>query len=262
MRTRHGRISTIGAWGGKVRAYAQQLGRRRGGGLRSAQLQAGVVGQQREPDLDLGDSVRCAASASCRARHAALSATTAKTAACAGRCSRTSKRSMTTVRAKAVRSIALSSSCPSRRGDASHGPRGYRFTRHARTGLAPETERDRGVAVVPPSTAGTDGRAASMQEMSGPYSDLTPQFRSTAGGWQQASRLPGSLPLEAAWSNCRRLLRQSERRGYALALSKVQSVDQRMRLECGVRFRQLRTCRRTRPGQLCADIVAKVDFRR
>ena len=34
--------------------------------------------------------------------------------------------------------------------------------------------------------------------------------------------------------------------------SKVQSVDQRMRLECGVCFRQLRTCRRTRPGQLCA----------
>jgi len=25
-----------------------------------------------------------------------------------------------------------------------------------------------------------------------------------------------------------------------------------MRLECGVGFRQLRTCRRTRPGQLCA----------
>ena len=37
------------------------------------------------------------------------------------------------------------------------------------------------------------------------------------------------------------------------ALSKVQSVDQRMRLEGGVGFRQLRTCRRTRPGQLCAD---------
>jgi hypothetical protein len=34
--------------------------------------------------------------------------------------------------------------------------------------------------------------------------------------------------------------------------SKVQSVDQRMRLECDVGFRQLRTCRRTRPGQLCA----------
>jgi hypothetical protein len=37
-----------------------------------------------------------------------------------------------------------------------------------------------------------------------------------------------------------------------VALSKVQSVDQRMRLECGVGFRQLRMCRRTRPGQLCA----------
>jgi hypothetical protein len=36
-------------------------------------------------------------------------------------------------------------------------------------------------------------------------------------------------------------------------ISKVQSVDQRMRLECGVGFRQLRTCRRTRPGQLCAN---------
>ena len=36
---------------------------------------------------------------------------------------------------------------------------------------------------------------------------------------------------------------------------KVQSVDQRMRLECGVGFRQLRTCRRTRPGQLCAKAL-------
>jgi len=35
-------------------------------------------------------------------------------------------------------------------------------------------------------------------------------------------------------------------------LSKVQSVDQRMRLERGVGFRQLRTCRRRRPGQLWA----------
>ena len=41
-------------------------------------------------------------------------------------------------------------------------------------------------------------------------------------------------------------------------LSKVQSVDQRMRLECGVGFRQLRTCRRTRPGQLCANRVSGV----
>ena len=32
-------------------------------------------------------------------------------------------------------------------------------------------------------------------------------------------------------------------------LSKVQSVDQRMRLACGVGFRRLRTCRRTRPGR-------------
>jgi hypothetical protein len=47
----------------------------------------------------------------------------------------------------------------------------------------------------------------------------------------------------------------------ALGLSKVQSVDQRMRLECGVGFRQLRTCRRTRLGQLCADFVAKVENR-
>jgi hypothetical protein len=38
-------------------------------------------------------------------------------------------------------------------------------------------------------------------------------------------------------------------------------TDQRMRLECGVGFRQLRTCRRTRPGQLCADFVAKVENR-
>ena len=40
--------------------------------------------------------------------------------------------------------------------------------------------------------------------------------------------------------------------GWRAGLSKVQSVDQRMRLECGVGFRQLRTCRRKRPGQLCA----------
>jgi hypothetical protein len=31
-------------------------------------------------------------------------------------------------------------------------------------------------------------------------------------------------------------------------LRKVQSVDQRMRLEGGVGFRELRTCRRTHPG--------------
>jgi hypothetical protein len=47
--------------------------------------------------------------------------------------------------------------------------------------------------------------------------------------------------------------RAANRTGLRTAgLSKVQSVDQRMRLECGVGFRQLRTCRRTRPGQLCA----------
>ena len=62
---------------------------------------------------------------------------------------------------------------------------------------------------------------------------------------------PGSLPLEATLRNCRRILRQSSG-GAAVALGKVQSVDQRMRLECGVGFRQLRTCRRTRPGELCA----------
>ena len=61
----------------------------------------------------------------------------------------------------------------------------------------------------------------------------------------------GSLPLEAALRNCRDILRQASG-GAAVALSKVQSVDQRMRLECGVGFRQLRTCRRTRPGQLRA----------
>ena len=35
-------------------------------------------------------------------------------------------------------------------------------------------------------------------------------------------------------------------------LSKFRWVHQRMRLECGVGFRQRRTCRRIRPGQLCA----------
>ena len=43
----------------------------------------------------------------------------------------------------------------------------------------------------------------------------------------------------------------SERRG-CRGPKQVQLVDQRMRLECGVGFRQLRTCRRIRPGQLCA----------
>jgi hypothetical protein len=38
----------------------------------------------------------------------------------------------------------------------------------------------------------------------------------------------------------------------SIELSEVQSVDQRMRLEWDVGFRQLRTCRRTRPGQLYA----------
>jgi hypothetical protein len=33
-----------------------------------------------------------------------------------------------------------------------------------------------------------------------------------------------------------------------VTLSKIRWVDQRMRLECDVGFRQLRTCRRTRPG--------------
>jgi hypothetical protein len=36
------------------------------------------------------------------------------------------------------------------------------------------------------------------------------------------------------------------------SLSKVLLVDQRMRLECGGGFRQLRTCSRKRPGQLWA----------
>jgi hypothetical protein len=43
------------------------------------------------------------------------------------------------------------------------------------------------------------------------------------------------------------------RRLHETGLSKVESVDQRMCLECGVCFRQLRTCRRTRPGQLWAN---------
>jgi hypothetical protein len=40
-----------------------------------------------------------------------------------------------------------------------------------------------------------------------------------------------------------------------------------MRLECGVGFRQLRTCRRTRPGELCAtsgnphSVLAKIAAR-
>ena len=37
------------------------------------------------------------------------------------------------------------------------------------------------------------------------------------------------------------------------SLTKVQSVDQRMRLECGVGFRQLRTCRRNVRGSYVPD---------
>lgn len=42
--------------------------------------------------------------------------------------------------------------------------------------------------------------------------------------------------------------------------SKIQSVDQRMHLECGVRFFQLRTCRRTRPGQLWTNSGSQWTF--
>jgi hypothetical protein len=42
--------------------------------------------------------------------------------------------------------------------------------------------------------------------------------------------------------------RERNRRRAQAQLSKVQSVDQRM--QCGVRFRQLRTCRHTRRGQV------------
>ena len=53
-------------------------------------------------------------------------------------------------------------------------------------------------------------------------------------------------------SNGQRTFRGGSGRIRCPRLSKVQSVDRRMRLECGVGFRQLRTCRRIRPGQLCA----------
>jgi uncharacterized NAD(P)/FAD-binding protein YdhS len=39
-------------------------------------------------------------------------------------------------------------------------------------------------------------------------------------------------------------------------LSKVQSVDQRMRLECGIGFRQLRTCRRKGGSRRSHSIAA------
>ena len=45
-------------------------------------------------------------------------------------------------------------------------------------------------------------------------------------------------------------------------LSKVQSVDQRKRLECGVGFCHPRTCRRTRSGRLCAKERHRVHLRR
>ena len=60
-------------------------------------------------------------------------------------------------------------------------------------------------------------------------------------GWLQ---LPTMQPVRVV---CDRY-RLTEETRFGGSLSKVQSVDQRMRLECGVGFRQLRTCRRTRPG--------------
>ena len=45
-------------------------------------------------------------------------------------------------------------------------------------------------------------------------------------------------------------------------LSKVQSVDQGMRLGMRVGARQLRTCRPTRPGQLCARQLTSASQRK
>ena len=70
-----------------------------------------------------------------------------------------------------------------------------------------------------------------------------PSSMPRSAGARQATCSGVATLRERTAKVCRRF-----RRGRLL--SKVQSVDQRMRLECGVGFRQLRTCRRTRPGQL------------
>jgi hypothetical protein len=72
----------------------------------------------------------------------------------------------------------------------------------------------------------------------------------------------GSLAPATAPANVSRLLATQGRRQVDAPRSrtvrpirvpsKVPSVDPRMRPECSAGFRQLRTCRRTRPGQLCA----------
>ena len=69
------------------------------------------------------------------------------------------------------------------------------------------------------------------------------------------------MPIDRLSREARREIELAQRRANEIAyaiertrakgrhdLSKVQSVDQRMRLECAVGFSQLRTCRRTRPG--------------
>jgi len=82
----------------------------------------------------------------------------------------------------------------------------------------------------PATTSGNYPGETRRSPLRRPIRDATIRF--LAGGSARAHELP---------------LLQSHR-----LLSKVQLVDQRMRLECGVGFRQLRTWRGTRPGQLCA----------
>jgi hypothetical protein len=80
-----------------------------------------------------------------------------------------------------------------------------------------------------------------------------PALHATCRPRRRSSRRPGKRSRRGTASiSSRRLSAPCTSATTVDWLSKVQSVDQRMRLECGVGVRQRRTCRRTRPGQLCA----------
>jgi hypothetical protein len=83
------------------------------------------------------------------------------------------------------------------------------------------------------------------------------RLREGGSGLHPSALKPVGLKWFQRWSTFKIPVPQSDEetpapsQASAGGLSKVQSVDLRMRMRCGG-FRQLRTCRRTRPGQLCA----------
>ena len=80
-------------------------------------------------------------------------------------------------------------------------------------------------------------------------------------GWQQKPRQPrgrvSSSGVGGQSCSSEPVSITGSQQGFTKCIElTIQSVDQRMRLECGVGFRQLRTCRRIRPGQLSATSSA------